>query len=289
MTEKQPLLDIKHRVYDPSFLSDFARDRFHCYCRYVKGYQPKVKTHPAPFGTCIHKALALHYSEQAPIDKVIDTFKECYALKGLERNELYSMQRGENMLNGYIEKYPISKEPFKVNKDNVEVVFSLSMPDDRGGWILTGRLDMIIDWDEHRYVLDHKTTKNPNTNYFQGFRANLQMSCYTLAVKLLTGKCNGAVINALRTTPPPIKVTDRTPEQYIRWISARTDYELTRTMKELTDIVHDFEDCLQTNRWYKGSSYFVDEYNDLYIWGENERLIKQQFNVVDKGIRYDET
>lgn len=95
-------------------------------------------------------------------------------------------------------------------------------PDDQP-YILSGHLDRVVNYLDHLYVMDRKTTTiTPGAYYFNQFEPNNQMSLYTLASKIiLDSPVKGVIIDAAQILVDSSRfvrgITYRTPDQLEEW------------------------------------------------------------------------
>lgn len=92
-------------------------------------------------------------------------------------------------------------------------------------YILCGHLDRVVNFNDHLFVMDHKTTTTtPGDYYFNQFEPNNQMSLYTLAGQIvLHSPIRGVIIRAAQIMlgKPHRFVqgfTYRTPDQIDEWL-----------------------------------------------------------------------
>ena len=93
-------------------------------------------------------------------------------------------------------------------------------------YILSGHLDRVVNFNDHLFVMDHKTTdKSPGDYYFNQYEPNNQMTLYTLAGGIvLHSPIRGVIIRAgqILLEKPNRFVsgfTYRTPEQLTEWLA----------------------------------------------------------------------
>lgn len=92
-------------------------------------------------------------------------------------------------------------------------------------YLLCGHLDKVVSFNDHLFVLDHKTTTTtPGDYYFHQYEPNNQMSLYTLAGGIvLNSPIRGVIISAAQILlEKPHRFirgfTYRTPDQIDEWL-----------------------------------------------------------------------
>lgn len=165
--------------------------------KYVRGVPPAFVPVNFAFGSAIHEALASYYGEKeasgTPLrrDLVLDVFRAGWgrALDGNvpvqsdEDGELDQIvDKGVSMLHAFYE-HASKAPPFEV--EAVEHGFTVPLHDPDSGEILdealTGVMDLIINEDGRRIVVEHKTAARKYGE--DQLRFDLQVSGYKLAAR----------------------------------------------------------------------------------------------------------
>ncbi len=84
--------------------------------------------------------------------------------------------------------------------------------------IYTGKIDLVLKWDEQTWVMDHKTASQLGDYFFQDKFASSQLPGYCWAIEQTTNlKPVGYAINALRSKAPPAKLSTASASQINAW------------------------------------------------------------------------
>lgn len=137
---------------------------------------------PAQFGIAIHEGLASHYNGNSIEDAVVAFDNSWQEFEGLD--DKYSRALGVMILAYYV-KQDILK-PL-----HVEVGIAAPTSSD---WVYTGRVDLIAEFDNTLYVIDHKTRAKSLGTF--SIEPNYQMIGYAYGVQQTLGL----------EYPPPIMV-----------------------------------------------------------------------------------
>lgn len=166
------------------------------------------------FGGAAHAGLEHRYRDVEGVRQLSDTLYNGMVGAALDyekghplsNDDFRNSSRLAGLLAGYNKKYP--SEPFKVapyTNDKgvsdiaVEVPFSVPLGViDEIPIIWTGKIDLLVEWENQYWVLDHKTTSILGPSYFEQFFLSHQMRGYCWAAeKLLDKPISGAIINVL--------------------------------------------------------------------------------------------
>lgn len=142
-----------------------------------------------------------------------------------------------------------------------------------------GIFDGIIEYGPHVYVLEHKTTSQLGSFYFNQFKPNNQVTGYVWAAGLLSGKkVGGALINA-------IGMYKTQGTKFERTISTRNDYAIKRWME--TDVYGtciEIQHHLITDQWPRRTQsctmYGRCEFHDVHTLDDpssEQKLLEQNF------------
>lgn len=92
-------------------------------------------------------------------------------------------------------------------------------------YLLCGHLDRVVQFSDHLFVMDRKTTYTaPSAYYFNQYAPNNQMSLYTIAGQIVVGSpIKGVIIDAAQVTSGYSEFargfTFRTPDQNEEWLA----------------------------------------------------------------------
>lgn len=276
----------KARIYDYTTLDTFLQCRRKYYWMMVRDLRSKTVAPALEFGQCIHTALAAYYN--AGLDAAIAIWRETY--KDREGEELRTVLNGEKLLKGYAKVY--MNEPFKIaqvgGKPAIEIGFVVPI----GNVLYAGRLDALVEWGSELLVLEHKSTGRIDSNYFKQFNPNMQIDGYIYGAEAYAGrKCFGAMVNAIevwKELKRPTEKSKKLEDHYARNPENRNEVQLKDFARQVQDIVRDVEHCEQAgtslgiDAFYQNKhqcrSYNFDcPYKDLCMYGENERLMEQNY------------
>lgn len=284
MTEsKFYLSNVKGGTYDSSSIKDFCMCPRRGYYRWIAGYTPKRKSAALVFGGAIHAGLDKWYRTHDKV-QAVEAFR--LGMVDCPEDDKRTIEKGELMLNDYTMKY--AHEPFTVL--DVEVNFALSMPNDT---VLAGRMDLIIQWDDFLYGMEHKTTSRLGNTFFLHFRPDLQIDIYCYAVRQLKGSCDGCIINALQVA--------KTRQGLERDISSRGKAEIDRFERQYILITNDIKERLSRvdgdkqgvlkEAFYQNlvgcHLYGECPYKELCLFDDDPKVIESRFDVTD-GTRSDQ-
>lgn len=107
-------------------------------------------------------------------------------------------------LHEWFERYPtLDTLPYTVDPQLVELEVAVPL-DDEGEYVLTGRVDAVVESDGHLYVMDHKTAAKIDAFWASQFKNDSQMSGYTWAVQQQLGRpIVGVLINGIQVGKLP--------------------------------------------------------------------------------------
>lgn len=122
-------------------------------------------------------------------------------------------------LTEWFERFPtLESLPYTVYPDKVELEISVPL-DDEGRYLITGRVDAVVESDGHLYVMDHKTAAKIDSFWASQFKNDSQMSGYTWAVAAQLGApIVGVLINGVQIGKLPSAANRRCAKH-------NTDYE----------------------------------------------------------------
>lgn len=145
------------------FLQDWHRCKQYWYNTYRRQLAPKNRASALDFGTAIHEAMAEWYrgvrdrkelsdktnAALAAFNSAMAVLKPTYYTPDRYEEDLF---RGNLMLQEYAIKYAV--EPWRVLAVEEDVQFTFPETGD----VFTGRIDLVVEGDSRRYIVDHKTT-----------------------------------------------------------------------------------------------------------------------------------
>jgi len=111
-------------------------------------------------------------------------------------------------------------------------------------YVLCGHLDRVVNFAEHLYVMDRKTSLSTiGSYYFNQFSPSNQMSLYTLAGKImLNSPIKGVIIDAAQ-------VLLEKPNAFQRGFTYRTDDQLDEWLVDLRHWLHNAETYATNGYW----------------------------------------
>lgn len=117
--------------------------------------------------------------------------------------------------------------------------FGFSQP-----YLLSGHLDRVVNFADHLYVMDRKTSLSTlSTYYFNQWSPSNQMTLYTLAGKImLNSPIKGVIIDAAQ-----VLLTQ--PNSFQRGFTYRTDDQLDEWLVDLRYWLHNAETYATNNHW----------------------------------------
>ena len=131
-------------------------------------------------------------------------------------------------------------------KPAVEVSFSLDIDNDL---VICGHLDQIVDYSEALWVMDQKTSGGAIGSYFfDGFKPDIQMSCYSWAGQILTeSPIKGVIIDAAQIAVGGTNFargfTTRTSDELDEWWES--SYEVIQRTRDYTYQMENKDDPAQ--------------------------------------------
>jgi hypothetical protein len=111
-------------------------------------------------------------------------------------------------------------------------------------YLLCGHLDRVVSFNDHLFVLDHKTTTTaPSDYFFNQFEPNNQMTLYTLAGKIvIDSPIKGVIIEAAQI------LLDK-PNRFVRGFTYRTQDQLDEWVGDLHYTLSLAEHYAEMNYW----------------------------------------
>lgn len=219
--------------------------------RIIEGWTTQFKSAALGFGGSIHEGLATWYKTRDP-DAVIAAVEANFPEQPVD--DWRDLMKAKKVMLEYMNHYV--HEPFSIVPGMVEVATALPtglyLPicpachfDNRkaapwspfvgkcfecGGDLEVieygGIFDTLVDFNGQIYVLEHKTTTQMGQYFFNQFKPNNQVTGYVWLAKELSGRCDGALINA-------IGLYKASPTKFERNISTRNQFELDQWKLDL--------------------------------------------------------
>ncbi len=111
-------------------------------------------------------------------------------------------------------------------------------------YLLCGHLDRVVNFNDHLFVLDHKTTTTaPGDYFFNQFEPNNQMTLYTLASQIIVDSpVKGVIIEAAQV------LLDK-PNRFVRGFTYRTKDQLDEWVNDLHYTLQLAEQYATMNYW----------------------------------------
>lgn len=218
---------------DNSFIEALTQCARACEYSYLVRKRSMEENAALNFGTALHLVWDWRYhtlgstapdpvDEQIQIDILTKHFMENPPPLGDFRTLAHAVEANHH----YNQRY--GTEPFSIladseNKAMVEKPFATHFYDHHGPYGVipvhyTGKIDLVIQWDDLVWVMDHKTTSQLGKHFFDDKFASSQLPGYCWALEQTTNlKPAGYAINALRSKPPPKKLADGTYTDVAKW------------------------------------------------------------------------
>ena len=219
--------------------------------RIKEGWTTRFKSAALGFGGTLHEGLATWYKTRDP-DAVIASIESHWTDGPVD--DFRDLMKCKKVMLEYMNHYV--HEPFSIIPGMVEVATALPtgmylplclkcMMDNRiqDGWNqwtdtcdncgepleaieYGGIFDTLVDFNGQVYILEHKTTTQMGSTFFNQFKPNNQVTGYVWLAKELSGRCDGALINA-------IGLYKASPTRFERHISTRSEFELDEWKQDL--------------------------------------------------------
>ena len=251
--------------------------------RILQHWQSRRKSAALGFGGTFHEGLAEWY-RSGDRAKAMMALSEAWP-QFTPIDDYRTKEKCVSTLIEYFKTYPA--ETFSIvgapSNPMVECVFTLDTGltlDDGEPIEYGGIFDGIVEFGGSVYVLEHKTTSQLGSTYFNQFKPNNQVTGYTWAAGLLSGKrVGGAIINA-------IGVFKSSASRFDRQITTRSQQEIEDWLINVQATCQQIRDCERRGYWplYTGSCtmYGRCEYHDVHILGtpiERRKRLEQDYEV----------
>jgi hypothetical protein len=189
--------------------------------RYVQGLVPRDEDPALWFGSAIHECLQALY-EGVDRDMIMAAIDARYPLRFENADQRRDWHYCRAMMRAYFRVYPVEpfipSSPIPFDDPIIERSFSHELAP---GVYLRGKVDGVVevlepcaDLQVGFYLLEHKTSSNPDEFYWSSRWADMQTAIYSWAIeKAYDCKLNGVIYNVL--AKPRIKQTGgETIEEY---------------------------------------------------------------------------
>jgi hypothetical protein len=245
-------------------------------------WSSRKKSAALGFGGALHEGLAAWYRTKDRA-KAITAIHDSWP-QNVPIDDWRTKEKCISVFMAYVKEYP--EETFQVvgAPDNpmVECTFTLDTGlclDDGEAIEYGGIFDGLVEYSGSVYVLEHKSTSQLGSYYFDQFKPNNQVTGYVWAAGLLSGKrVGGAIINALG-------IYKSSPTKLERQITTRSDASIMEWLTNLKNSCEMIKERERTGYWpmYTGSCtmYGKCEYHDVHLLAtENERSRMLEQNYV---------
>jgi PD-(D/E)XK nuclease superfamily len=141
-----------------------------------------------------------------------------------------------------------------------------------------GIFDGLVEFSGNVYVLEHKTTSQLGSYYFNQFKPNNQITGYVWAARQLSGKrVGGAILNA-------IGVYKSSATKLERSITSRADTEIAEWLTNLRHSCQMIKDCERREYWPlhtpSCTMYGQCEYHIVHTLGtetERQKMLEMEY------------
>lgn len=232
------------------------------------------------FGGAIHAGLAAWYRTSS-LDAAVDAIETEWPQE-MPADDFRTKNKCIEVMQQYTRQYP--SEHFRVvgygtDSPMVEVAFSLDtglfLPCDQchGGSSADGIchdcssqlepieyggiFDTLVEVSGQVYILEHKSTSQLGSYYFNQFKPNNQVTGYVWGARQLTGRrVGGAIVNA-------IGVYKASATKFERSITTRNDADITQWLRDVQSV------CEEIQR-HKKDGYFPRRTSACQLYGSCE-------------------
>lgn len=141
-----------------------------------------------------------------------------------------------------------------------------------------GIFDGLVESGGTPYVLEHKTTSQLGSYYFNQFKPNNQISGYVWAASKLSGRrVGGAIVNA-------IGVYKSSATKFERQLTTRSEQNIYEWLDNVRNICEQIQECKRLNVWpmHTGACtlYGQCEYYSVHVLNtevERQKMLEQQY------------
>lgn len=233
-SKKNPLLQL---VWDATSLGTFKECPRKYYLQVVRGYTTKQSALALDFGIALHEGLEGFYKRQAAgkafEENVLDTIESLMkhplranidSFKDPNRNSFTLVETTLSYLDFYKEEICKTKI-FSDGTVGAELHFQFETGIESAAgekFSMAGHIDRLVEQDLGVFIVDHKTTTRPLTQYyFDQYNPDTQMSTYSIAGDIcFSTPIRGVMIDAIniKTGEFSRQLTLRTKEYLEEWL-----------------------------------------------------------------------
>ena len=217
-------------LIDNSFLEDFISCPRKAQYRYMQRRIPSGERNALNYGTAIHTALEYRYvqwnnSSPSPSQRqeLTHVLQDYFGKNPCSEEDWRSVEFADETITEYLKRYNV--EPFRLICDidqhpMAELSFSVplyvhraTLTDIDGSRfeqvipiVYTGRIDLVVLWDNQLGIVDHKTSGMLGNTFIELHRVAPQFEGYCWALQKITGhEPSFFLINGIRTKNKPLK------------------------------------------------------------------------------------
>ena len=244
---------------------------------------------PADAGSAMHKGIECYYMG-GTVEDALQVFTDAYYEYSLHKVDSPQDRLGydnlHRVLSSWFERYPIAELPYQIaDPSHVEIPFDIPLtPDGRIHYV--GRIDAKVrrnDGAEVYYILDTKTTGNPDQKFHKQFEIGSQMTGYCWADWMLTGRRPaGIFINIVHASVVPTSMAKcRVPAHggvpYAECGFLHPKHELKPLQRTETDMLTWQRDAIRlAEKWRNMLEMWGDDITKLETVSQNGKWIYQQ-------------
>lgn len=270
--------------------------------RIRQGWRSRSRSGALGQGSAIHVGLAAWYRTH-DIEAAVESIRTAWD-DSAPVDDFRTLEKAIEVMTAYISAYPT--ESWKVVQGAaplIEVAFTLdtgmycdcecgcSVIDADGECTNCGAqcepieyggiFDLLAEFGNKVYVMDHKTTSQMGAYYFNQFKPNNQMTGYIWAAQQLSGRVvDGCIINA-------ICITKSGKISFARNITTRTDIEIARWMQDVRSSCNEIRYHERTGHWPMRTTscqmYGHCEFYDVHVLSTD----KEQRQRLDQDYIYE--
>jgi hypothetical protein len=224
-------------------------------------------------GSAVHEGLASYYRGEGEGDAIARAVEyleeEAKVYGGISYDtKLASIQQTMELLSEYVDHYPLERETFRVVQTEREVEVQLAP-----GHTFTVRIDLVVqDIPTGRFfVLEHKTTSQPQDKFEKQFALNPQITGSVFGAReAYKYPVTGVIVNAIR----------KKPVDFYRFPVLRDDKDIVAWVQDRVDIREEIARKREKKFWRRNEgSPCVDPltgkeclFKPLCMYGESEQV-----------------
>jgi hypothetical protein len=241
--------------------------------RALEHWTARRKSAALGFGGALHEGLAAWYRTGDP-RQALNAINNSWP-DNLPVDDWRTKDKALQVMYDYMQRY--SREPFKVvgvpDAPMIECTFTLDTGltlEDGEPIEYGGIFDGLVEWDGSVYVLEHKTTSQLGSFYFNQYNPNNQITGYIWAAGKLSGqRVGGAIINA-------VGLYKSSPTKFERQITNRNKVQIEEWLQNVKHVCQQIRDCERRGFWPMHTpsctQYGRCEFHDVHVLGtERER------------------